>query len=267
MAEAAPIQHPSRRGTQFALAMAAPLGWLIVWSIGVKVTGVQSDLLPPPGDVLRQLIQLAMGKDTIGEGTLWVHVAWSALRFLAGLSCALVVGVALGLVLGYFRGIALWVLPGFNAIRSVPPIAWAPFALLWFGASFGSQVFVIFVASLPPVLLNTLYGLRSVDPALVKAARMLGARPGVLLRRVILRAAMPHVLAGARIAVVNGWLALVGAEIVAGPGALTGLGFLVLVGQQNLQAALSVGTMIVIGMLGALINSSVTWLERRLAAG
>jgi len=138
----------------------------------------------------------------------------------------------------------------FNALRNVPPIAWAPFSLLWFGASFGSQTFVIFTSAFPPILMNSYRGIRLVDEDLIRAARMLGAQLGAMLFRVGLPAAMPLVLAGARIGAANGWLGLIGAEIIAGPGALAGLGFLILVGQQSLQAVFLISAMVVIGLIG-----------------
>jgi len=110
--------------------------------------------------------------------------------------------------------------------------------------------------------MNAYRGMRLVDQGLIDAARMLGAGPSTVLFRVGLPAAMPFVVAGARIGVANGWLALIGAEIIAGPGALTGLGFLILVGQQNLQAVFSISAMPVIGFLGALFDYAMVRLER-----
>ncbi|WP_428423446.1 ABC transporter permease [Methylibium sp.] len=214
---------------------------------------------------MQKIAWLAQSENRIGDGTLWVHAGWSVLRFLSGFLLALVVGVPLGLVMGRSRLVGDLLDPLFNTLRNVPPIAWAPFALLWFGASFGSQTFVIFTAAFPPILMNSHRGIRLVDDGLIKAARMLGAKPAAVLFRVALPAALPLVVAGARIGVANGWLALVGAEIVAGPGALTGLGFLVLVGQQNLQAVFSISAMVVIGLLGAAFDNAMVRLERTLS--
>ncbi len=219
--------------------------------------------MPSPWQVAQKLVWLAQSGNTIGDGTLWVHACWSVLRFLSGFLLALAIGVPLGLLMGQFRLADNLLTPLFNAFRNVPPIAWAPFALLWFGASFGSQTFVIFTAALPPILMNSYRAIRLVDDGLIKAARMLGAGPGTVLFRVGLPASMPLVVAGARIGVANGWLALIGAEIIAGPGALTGLGFLILVGQQNLQAVFSISAMVVIGLIGALFDHAMVKIERK----
>lgn len=239
--------------------------WVGIWWVVVACANVSPDFLPSPWQVVQKIAWLAQSENRIGEGTLWEHAAWSVLRFLSGFGLALAVGAPLGLVMGRSRVVGDLVDPLFNTLRNVPPIAWAPFALLWFGASFGSQAFVIFTAAFPPILMNSHRGIRLVDDGLIKAARMLGAKPGAVLFRVALPAALPLVIAGARIGVANGWLALVGAEIVAGPGALTGLGFLVLVGQQNLQAVFSISAMVVIGLLGAAFDNAMVRLERRLS--
>jgi ABC-type nitrate/sulfonate/bicarbonate transport system permease component len=240
-------------------------GWIVAWWVAVAFTGVSSDFLPSPWKVAQTTVWLAQAGNAIGDGTLWVHAGWSGLRFLSGFALAVIVGVPLGMVMGRSRFISDLLDPLLSAARNVPPIAWAPFALLWFGAGFGSQMFVIFMAALPPILMNAERGIRLVDARLIDAARMLGATRTEMLIQVALPAAMPMVVAGTRIGVTNGWLALIGAEIVAGPGALTGLGFLVLVGQQNLQAAFSISAMVVIGLMGTVIDRAMAQLGQRLS--
>jgi ABC-type nitrate/sulfonate/bicarbonate transport system permease component len=251
------------RTIQAGLMVVGASVWILTWW-GIAVAfEVSPDFLPTPWQVAEKLIWLTT--HGIGEGTLWVHAGWSLLRFLSGFLMAVVVGIPLGLLMGHVRWIGNLFNPLFELFRNVPPIAWAPFALLWFGASFGSQTFVIFTAALPPMLMNAYQGIRLVEPGLINAARMLGAGPATLLFRIGLPAALPLVIAGLRIGLANGWLALVGAEIIAGPGALTGLGFLILVGQENLQATLTIGAMAVIGLIGAALDYGVRRLERRVA--
>lgn len=247
------------RPRQAGLAVIGAAFWILAWWGVVAALDVSSDLLPTPWQVAEKLVWLAT--HSIGEGTLWVHAGWSLLRFLSGFLLAAVFGIPLGLLMGYVRPVGYLVSPLFELFRNVPPIAWAPFSLLWFGASFGSQTFVIFTAAFPPMLMNAYYGIRMVDPSLISAARMLGAGPVTMLFRVGLPAATPLVVAGLRIGLANGWLALVGAEIIAGPGALTGLGFLILVGQQNLQATLAIGAMAMIGVTGAALDYAIRLLE------
>lgn len=235
--------------------------WILLWAAIVIAFNVSPDFLPTPLQVLRKLVSLAV--QPIGAGTLWVHMGWSILRLVSGFALAAAVGIPLGLLMGYVRPVECLVSPLFELFRYVPPIAWAPFSILWFGASFGSQTFVIFTAAFPPMLMSAYQGIRLVDRGLINAARMLGAGRTTILFRVGVPAAVPVIVAGLRIGLANGWLALVGAEIIAGPGALTGLGFLILVGQQNLQASVTIGAMAMIGLIGALFDYGVRLLEGR----
>lgn len=258
-------QRWSSPAQQAWLATVGVGAWTCVWWGVVSVFKVAPEFLPSPWQVVEKIIWLAT--DGIGEGKLWLHLGWSLLRFLSGFLIATVIGVPLGLLMGHFRPARDMLNPLFELLRNVPPIAWAPFSLLWFGASFGSQAFVIFVAAFPPILMNTQQGIRLMDKGLISAARMLGAGSLTLLFEIGLPAATPSVIAGLRIGLANGWLALVGAEIIAGPGALTGLGFLVLVGQQNLQATITIGAMALIGIIGASLDYLICRLEAALTCG
>lgn len=255
--------RPTRlNGAPLMAAAAGPVVWIAIWWAAVAVLGVSEDFLPTPWDVVKRLQWLATNR--VGEGTLWLHAGWSLLRFSSGFLVAAVIAVPLGLAMGYLPVLRHLVNPLFELFRHVPPIAWAPFALLWFGASFGSQTFVIFTAALPPILMNAYDGIAKMNRGLVDAGRMLGAGPFTILFRIGLRAALPSIVAGLRIGLANGWLALVGAEIIAGPGALSGLGFLILVGQQNLQASTAVAAMAVIGIIGAALDTFLVLLAKRL---
>jgi ABC-type nitrate/sulfonate/bicarbonate transport system permease component len=248
------------RGIVMLLAAAF---WLALWWLVVVAFGISRDFLPTPLEVLEKIGSLTI--HPIGAGTIWVHAGWSILRFLSGFALAVAVGVPLGLMMGYIAPIRYIVNPLFELFRYVPPIAWAPFSILWFGASFGSQTFVIFTAAFPPMLMAAYQGIRLIDRGLINAARTLGAGPLTILFHVGLPAAIPVIVAGLRIGLANAWLALVGAEIIAGPGALSGLGFLILVGQQNLQASLTIGAMALIGVIGAVFDYGVRRLEQRTA--
>lgn len=232
--------------------------WVLLWWAIVVLLKVPADFLPTPVSVVRRLF--AMTHTVTGDGILWVHVGWSLYRFTLGFALAVCVGVPLGFAMGYARRLNSLVSPVFELFRCVPPIAWAPFAMLWFGASIGAQVFVIFTAALPPILINAYKGIKLVDPGLINAARSLGAKPATMLLEVGLPSSLPVLIAGLRIGIANGWMALVGAEIIAGAGTHSGLGFLILVGQDTLQASVAIGAMVLIGAVGV----GIDWLFLRL---
>lgn len=247
------------RWTWFLVSAA---GWLVAWWLCARISGVPPELLPSPEAVAARIGRLAVSG--IGDGPLWIHVGWSLLRFATGFLVAVVVAVPLGFAMSYFRPVDEAFTPLFEIFRCIPPIAWAPFSLLWFGATLGSQTFVIFTSAFPPILLSAYQGVKSTDPTLLNAARTLGARPLTVLAEVAAPASLPTLVTGLRIGLATGWMALVGAEIIAGSGSHAGLGYLILVGQQSLQANLTIGAMIVIGLVGATLDAAIRLIERRL---
>lgn len=236
------------------------LGWVLLWWLAVAAFDVSADFVPTPVAVAEKLGWMIGNR--VGEGSLDVHALASFWRFLAGFAAAIAIGIPLGGLMGHFRAVDWAVNPIFEMIRYVPPIAWAPFAILWLGASFGAQAFVIFISTLPPVLINAYRAVRQVDPGLVNAARTLGAGHHTILLEVVLPSSVPIIVAGLRIGVATGWMALVAAEIVAGSGSHAGLGFLILVGQQTLQADLTIAAMLMIGLVGAAFDLLLRRVER-----
>ena len=244
-------------GRRLVLVFAAWIAgwWLITWGLNVPPV-----FLPPPVDVLDRLIRLATVP--FGEGTMIVHVLGSLQRFFTGFALAVAIGVPLGFVMGYFRPIDNLVTPIFEAVRPIPPIAWAPFAILWFGINVGAQAFVILLSALPPIVINSHLAIKLTDRSLIDAARVMGAKPARILLEVALPSSVPLVFTGLRIGVAAGWMALIAAELVAGDGSNKGLGYLILQGQRTLNADLSIAAMILIGTIGALLDVSLDWLNR-----
>ena len=246
-----------RNGRRLVLVFGAWIAgwWLLTWSLDVPPV-----LLPAPPDVLDRLIRLATVP--IGDGTMFVHVASSLRRFFTGFALAVSIGIPLGFVMGYFRPVDRLVTPIFEAIRPIPPIAWAPFAILWFGVNVGAQAFVILLSALPPIIINSHLAIKLTDRSLIDAARVMGAKPARILLEVALPSSVPLVFTGLRIGVAAGWMALIAAELVAGDGSNKGLGYLILMGQRTLNADLSIAAMIIIGIIGALLDVSLSRLNR-----
>ena len=226
--------------------------WIIMWWSIAIFFDVSEDFLPTPDNVLARLIRLS--HETIGEGTLIVHIIASLKRFIVGFCYALLIGIPLGFLMGYFKFFDKIISPIFEAFRPIPPIAWAPFAILWFGISLGAQSFVIFLTALPPIVINSYLAIKLTDKSLIQAARVMGAKPITILLEVALPSAVPLVFVGLRIGLAWGWMALIAAEIVAADGGNSGLGFLILMGQRTLHADLSIASMIVIGIIGTILD-------------
>ena len=170
-------------------------------------------------------------------------------------------GIPLGLVMAYVRWVDRLVTPLFEAVRFVAPIAWVPFAALWFGTGIGGPVLIIFMGAFPPVLINTYRGAKFVDAKYIEAARMLGAGPVRVIAQVLLPAAVPSIVAGLRISAGLGWQSLVGAELIV---ASSGVGYMMVKGQAAVSTATVMSGMIAIGIVGLLIDVALRRVQRQI---
>jgi len=165
-------------------------------------------ILPSFTDTLAALVALHSG------GTIWVDVWISLIHFFIGLALSLLVGVPLGICMGWFDRVNRFLDPLIEIIRPIPPLAWIPFAIVWFGLTDLSAGFVIFIGGVFPILINTYEGFKSVPRVFVEAGRMLGCTSSLsLIRYIALPAALPHLAAGFRIASGVAWMCLVAAEM------------------------------------------------------
>ncbi len=225
-------------------------GLLLLWLLVTSVLGLlDPEVLPSPLDVGRALGMLAV--EPFSGSTLAGHVGSSIQRWALGLAAAALIGIPLGALLAWLPPVRAAVTPVFELLRYIPPFAWIPLAVLWFGAGLTAQSAVVFVAAFPPMVINTQLGVAQVDPLLSKAARVLGATSATTLARVVFPVAAPSALAGVRIGLSNGWMALIGAELVVG---VEGLGFLISQAQSNGQTEVIVAGMVCIGVLGTLFD-------------
>jgi len=232
------------------------------WSLLAASGRINPIILPGPGDVLRTFADLTQHR--FAGYTIQVHLASSLLRFLYGFVLAAVIGVPLGLAMGWFRWLDYVVSPLFEAVRFVAPIAWVPFAALWFGTGIGGPVLIIFAGAFPPCLINAYRGARYVDRNLIEAAQTLGATDIRIIFQVLLPASAPSIVAGLRVSAGLGWQSLIGAELIV---VSAGIGYLMVQGQSNLNTAAVMSGMIAIGITGIAIDVALRTLERFVARG
>lgn len=242
-----------------ALGVALFFGlWWFLTAAGL----VPRQFLPTPLDVGTRFVQLLTSP--FAGATLPMHLASSFQRYAAGVLLAAAVGVPLGLLMGWFRWLDDIVTPLFDALRFIAPIAWVPFAALWFGTGIGGPVMIIFAGAFPPCLINAYRGARFVDPRLIEAGRMLGTGNRRMILEVLLPAAVPSIIAGLRVSAGLGWQSLVGAELIV---AAAGIGFMMVQAQGSVQTATVMTGMIAIGVVGMLIDVLLRhgegWLRRR----
>jgi NitT/TauT family transport system permease protein len=249
-------------GERFALGAIGLAGFIALWTL-LSVSGlVPRQFLPTPLDVLNRVV-LLMGSPFAGA-TLPQHLASSFQRYAYGVVLAAVVGVPLGLLMGWFRWLDDAVTPLFDGLRFIAPIAWVPFAALWFGTGVGGPVLIIFAGAFPPCLINAYRGARFVEPRLIEAARMLGTGHLRMILEILLPAATPSIVAGLRVSAGLGWQSLVGAELIV---AAAGVGFMMVQAQANVATPTVMAGMVAIGVVGMLIDMLLrrgeAWLRRR----
>jgi NitT/TauT family transport system permease protein len=240
------------------LGLPVPVIILVLWHLGVQggwtlPFDIKMAFLPTPVEVGRRLVDVAFGGvyDDSFSRTLWVHLWASTVRVLQGFALAVVVAVPLGVVMGRSRLAFRMLEPTVNVVRPIPVTAWAPLTLLIIGFGDRSTVFLVFLAAVFPILLNTISGVRQVPGRLLEAASMLGTPPVQALYKVVIPAATPSIVGGMRIAMGLAWVILVVGETV---GISTGLGAMITQARDQSRTDLIVVGMIVIGLAGFLAD-------------
>jgi ABC-type nitrate/sulfonate/bicarbonate transport system permease component len=220
---------------------------VLVWQMAVTVLAPPVTILPPPRVVGSTFLEELLSGDLLTNA--WVSIA----RVVVAWVLSAVIAIPLGVVMARSRAAERFVNPIVEIFRPISPLAWIPLAILWFGIGESGKVFIIFVATFFPILLNTVDGVKRIDPVLLRAGRVLGCDTQFdLFRRVMLPAALPSILVGLRISFGTGWAAIIAAELVA---ANSGLGYLISDGMEILRSDLVIVGMIVIGIIGVLVDS------------
>jgi len=236
------------KATGFIVVLGA---WQLLAGLGV----VNPFLLPPPTRLAGAAYEL------ITDGSLFRHLAASLERVLVGFLLAALVGIALGVLLGWSRLVSDFVRPLVECLRPIPPIAWTPIAILWFGVGNAPSYFLVFIGAIFPVFVNTFAAVRNIERTQINAALCLGARPGLLIRDILIPASLPIIFPGLRIALGIGWMCVVAAELIA---AQSGLGYMIQQNRVLLQTQNVVVGMITIGVVGFAMSGAMSAIERRL---
>lgn len=222
------------------------------WSVTDLLRIFPSFILPSPRDVWHSFLLLSFSQEHSGafggyRASLGAQAGVSAARLLTGFGIAMVIAVPLGMVMAMFEPFDDFIDPLVEILRPIPPIAWTPLAILWFGVGEPSILFIIILGAFWPVLLNTVLGVREVRSVLVRAGQSLGATGFQIFGRVILPASMPYIFTGICIGLTVGWWMIVPAEMIA---ANAGLGFLIMRARENGQTSDVVTGIIVVGLAG-----------------
>jgi ABC-type nitrate/sulfonate/bicarbonate transport system permease component len=210
-------------------------------------------LMPPPTAVAAGAWEL------IQSGDLAKHF-WASLKREAIAFAYASVAIPIGLLMGWSKTAQNLFEPIFEMLRPIPPIAWIPLAILWFGIGDLQNQFIIFLGIFFPLLINTIAGVKNVEHNVIRAARCLGASETDVLVKIVFRAALPQIVTGVRVGLGVGWMALVAAELV---GATSGLGWLISDARSVLRTDIILVGMISIGIAGLVIDQGLRWVAKK----
>lgn len=214
--------------------------------------------LPSPNDVFIAAQQIA-SRGYAGE-TLLTHVVDSTRRVIQGFLIASLIGMLIGLAMGLYRRVDWFLNPIVQLLRPIPPLAWIPLAILWFGLGDTSKIFVAWLAVFTPTVINTYTGVRNVDRTLIAAARVHGARTLDVVMEVAVPSALPLIFTGLKLSLQVAWMAVVASELV---GARSGLGYLMMAAARDLASPMIVVSMICVALLGLVSTQVLAMVERR----
>lgn len=238
-----------------ALGLLLPLLLLAAWALSSSRGWVPPQILPPPGRVAATLVE------RLKSGELLTNLGISLLRVFIGFAVGGVLGVVLGVAMGLSRRVEEYLYPSFKAVSQVPVLAFLPLAMLLLGIGEPLKFAIIAQASVLPVALNVLTGIRAVPPAYVEVARAFEFSRVQLLRRVIAPACVPALFVGLRSALTQAWLSLVTVELLASS---EGLGFMIVWGRQLFQLDLVLCAIVMVGFVGLVLDKGLELLEARL---
>ncbi|EEX0735512.1 taurine ABC transporter permease TauC [Escherichia coli] len=233
---------------------------LTVWWTVAALQLISPLFLPPPQQVLAKLLTIA-GPQGFMDATLWQHLAASLTRIVLALLAAVVIGIPVGIAMGLSPTVRGILDPVIELYRPVPPLAYLPLMVIWFGIGETSKILLIYLAIFAPVAMSALAGVKSAQQVRIRAAQSLGASRAQVLWFVILPGALPEILTGLRIGLGVGWSTLVAAELIA---ATRGLGFMVQSVGEFLATDVVLAGIAVIAIIAFLLELGLRALQRRL---
>jgi ABC-type nitrate/sulfonate/bicarbonate transport system permease component len=238
-----------------------PLLLILIWQGLSSLQVIPPYKLPSPIEIILGFKDLLLIGVPPGH-ILHNHVLYSLYRVALGYAIAALLAIPLGLLMGWSSKFLKMVRPLFELIRPIPPLAWIPIAILWFGIGIKSAAFIIFLGAFFPILLNTISGVLSIQPILIEAARTLHASERDIFFKVLFPGAIPSIFVGMRIGIGIGWMTLVAAEFT-GVKEGFGLGYMIMTARDIQRPDEILAGMLVIGVIGLLIDVGLRAIESK----
>lgn len=240
----------------FCLSVISVMFCLILWELAVRLGWLNGRYICAPTDVVIEFI-IKLSDPKPDGAVLGVHIITSLKLVVAGYVAASVVGVPLGMLLGYYHTFDKLVSPIFEIIRPIPPIAWIPLSVIWLGIGTTAKGFIIFLAAFVPCVINSYTGIKLTNPVLINVAKTCGASRWEIFKTVCVPSALPLAFTGVRVALGNAWTTLVAAELLS---ATAGLGYMIQQGRSLARSDIIIVGMLTIGIIGAILS----WLLNKL---
>lgn len=237
-----------------------PLAALAAWQVLVRQFGLGDGFIPAPSDVIAALYEWIAGNGGRYSGTWLASLRDSSLRVISGFLAALVIGAPLGMLIGRSKAATDLLDPILQVLRPIPTSSWIPFCLIFFGIGSSAAIALVAVGAFFPILLNATAGARHVSTLHLRSARMLDATPAQMLWRVILPAALPSLLVGARVAMGLAWMLVVISEMVA---VKSGLGYELWDAYYYNRMDVVVAAMATVGFFGFLSDRALLLIVRK----
>lgn len=267
-----------RKTTHYLLTLTTFLAFLAIWSWAAAVID-NAVILPTVGQVANLLTH--PGQNLLSMGSLLSNIGISLLRVMLGYGAAILIGIPLGIAMGYYAVMQSMLGDFLNIFRPIPPLAWVPLVMAWFGIAsladlFGvergqwfiylnnfkySMIFIIFIGAFYPILTSTIHGVRNANRVFIDTAKVLGASQLDIFRKILLPAALPSMVNGMRIGLGVAWMCLVSAEML--PGSISGVGYLITHAYTMASTDIVVAGMVGIGLTGAIMDWLFRHVERR----
>ena len=244
-----------KRKNSYQLTMLSIIGVLtalFLWQIAVMLGWLPSRYVPMPTDVVKLFFIKWVDPNPDGA-VLGAHIFSSLQVALSGFFLAIVIGVPLGLLMGWFKGFDSFMRPVFEILRPIPPVSWIPITIIWMGLGLKAKAFIVFFSAFVPCVINAYTGIRQTSPALINVGKVCGASNFTIFRKIGIPSAMTMTFAGIRVALGNAWATLVAAEMLA---ANMGLGYMIQQGRAFARPDIIILGIVVIGILGVIF----TWL-------
>ena len=234
------------------LSIIGVLAFLLIWQFAVIGGLLPNRYVPMPSEVVKLFFVKWVDPNPDGA-VLGVHILASLQVALTGFFLAIIIGVPLGLFMGWFRGFESFMRPIFEILRPIPPVSWIPITIIWLGLGLQAKAFIVFFSAFVPCTINAYTGIRQTSPALINVAKVCGASNFTIFRKIGIPSAMTMTFAGIRVALGNAWATLVAAEMLA---ANVGLGYMIQQGRSFARPDIIILGIVVIGILGVIF----TWL-------